>query len=200
MEDVFPDRTYLQWGSVWKFLVIWVAIGILGNFIIPPLIFVVFGHKGEHIIMVLFILLMFVLAFLPSLVIMYRVFRDRWYMRYKSFAIEPAKAADIIEDILARRRLRYNLLEEREKRRIDPINKYKAIFLINPSDTARLPAQLASKGIIIRIKDKGGGSTLVELGPEKGALAKTVIEIGRDIDKAMAKKVQVTVVTSPSSS
>ena len=199
MVDILADGSLRGWDNVHKFLSIWVFFQITAFFLVL-LFTLIFGYEARAILAVLSIMALVVLMFLPSAAITYRVYRDRWYMRYKVFAIEPSEAADIVEDVLARQKLNYNRVEEREKLRVDPTRSYFAIFLINPSGRARLPVQVAHEGVIIRLKKRSKGMVFVELGPEKGGLARLVIGIGRDIDKAMAKKVQVTVVTSPSSS
>lgn len=197
--DLLADQSLRGWDNVHKYLLIWIGLQFSAFFIVLLFMFV-FGHEVRAILVVLSIVALVVLMFLPSVAIMYRVYRDRWYMRYKVFVIEPSKAADIVEDVLARQKQNYNRVEEREKLRVDPTRSYFAIFLINPSGKARLPVEVAREGVIIRLKERPKGTVLVELGPEKGGLAPLVIGIGRDIDRAMSKKVQVTVVTVPSSS
>jgi hypothetical protein len=188
MEDVLPDRTDLGWGDFKKWIAVWIVVTGVFNLIIPGLIIIILGVRGTQILAASLFLLLFLLAFLPSMIIMYRVYRDRWYMRYKTFTADRTKVANIIEDILARRKMNYNRAEGGDKHRLDPGHRYSDIFLVSMSGGDRFPAQVAASGLIIRLRGTGKWTTLVELGPEKGRLAKTVIEIGRDIDHAMSER------------
>lgn len=188
MEDVLPDMTYLDWGDFKKWIAVWIVVAGVSNCIIPGLIIIILGVRGTQILAASLFFLMFLLAFVPSMIIMYRVYRDRWYMRYRTFTADRKKVANVIEDILARRKMNYNRAEGGDKHRLDPAQRYSDIFLVSMSGGDRFPAQVAASGLIIRIRGTGKWTTLVELGPEKGSLAGTVREIGRDIDKAMAER------------
>lgn len=186
-----PDRTYLDWGDFKKWIVVWVAIAGVFNCIIPSLLIIILGVRGTQILAASMFLLLFLLAFLPSIVIMYRVYRDRWYMRYKTFTADRTDVANIIEDILARRKMNYNRTEGGDKHRLDPAHRYSDIFLVNMSSGDRFPAHVAATGLIIRLRGTGKWTTLVELGPEKGKQAGTVKEIGRDIDRALEARTKM---------